>query len=103
MIKLIIADDHKRVRDAWVFILSQSPDIDIVAQCGNGVEAVQAVKKHCPDVLLMDINMEPMNGIEATQIISKSCAKTKIIGMSVHADMAYVNKMLEVGAVGFVT
>jgi two-component system uhpT operon response regulator UhpA len=52
MIKLIIADDHNRVREAWVFILSRNPDIDIIAQCRNGEEAVQAVKKHCPDVLL---------------------------------------------------
>src|ERR1700730_7446474 len=103
MIKLIIADDHNRVRQAWVFILSRNPDIQIVAECTNGQEAINAVKQHCPDVVLMDINMEPMNGIEAAQIISQTCSKTRIIGMSVHADMAYVNKMLEVGAIGYVT
>jgi len=103
MIKLIIADDHNRVRQAWVFILSRNPEIEIIAECTNGKEVIHAVKKYCPDVVLMDINMEPMNGIEAAQIISKSCANTKIIGMSVHAEIAYVNKMLEVGAVGYVT
>ena len=103
MIKLVIADDHNRVRQAWVFILSRNPDIKIVAECSSGEEAIRAVKKYCPDIILMDINMEPMNGIEAAQIISKTCEKTKIIGMSVHADMAYVNKMLEVGAIGYVT
>ena len=103
MIKLVIADDHNRVRQAWVFILSRNPNIEIVAECTNGEDAINAVKAHCPDVVLMDINMEPMNGIEAAQIISKTCAKTKVIGMSVHADMAYVNKMLEVGAIGYVT
>ena len=103
MIRLIIADDHNRVRQAWVFILSRNPEIEIIAECTSGKEVIHAVKQHCPDVVLMDINMEPMNGIEAAQIISKTCAKTKIIGMSVHADMAYVNKMLEVGAVGYVT
>lgn len=103
MIKLVIADDHNRVRQAWVFILSRNPDIEIVAECTNGEDAVNAVKVHCPDVVLMDINMEPMNGIEAAQIITRTCEKTKVIGMSVHADMAYVNKMLEVGAIGYVT
>ena|ERR1700730_4733704 len=102
MIKLIIADDHNRVRQAWVFILSRNPDIHIVAECTNGEEAINAVKEHRPDVVLMDINMEPMNGIEAAQIITQS-SSTKVIGMSVHADMAYVNKMLEVGAIGYVT
>jgi two-component system invasion response regulator UvrY len=103
MIRLIIADDHNRVRQAWVFILSRKPDLQVVAECTNGREAVHAVKKDRPDVVLMDINMEPMNGIEATQIISKTYPGTKIIGMSVHSDMAYVNRMLEVGAVGYVT
>ena len=103
MIKIIIADDHERIRQAWVFILSRNPDIKIIAECKSGTEAVLAVKKYCPDIVLMDINMEPMNGIEAARIISRTCDKTKIIGMSVHAEMAYVNKMLEVGAIGYVT
>jgi two-component system, NarL family, invasion response regulator UvrY len=103
MIKLIIADDHERVRQAWVFILSRNPDIKIQAECKNGTEAILAVRKYCPDIVLMDINMEPMNGIEAARVISHTCNKTKVIGMSVHAEMAYVNKMLEVGAIGYVT
>jgi two-component system invasion response regulator UvrY len=103
MIKLVIADDHNRVRQAWVFILSRNRDLKILAECRNGEEAIVAVKKYCPDVVLMDINMEPMNGIQATSIISKTCQKTKVIGMSVHADMAYVNKMLKAGAIGYVT
>ena len=103
MIKLIIADDHERIRQAWVFILSRNPEIKILAECKSGTEAILAVKKYCPDVILMDINMEPMNGIEAARIISHTCDKTKIIGMSVHAEMAYVNKMFKVGAIGYVT
>jgi len=103
MIKLVIADDHQRVRQAWVFILSRNPDIKIVAECKSGAEAILATKKYCPDIVLMDINMEPMNGIEAAGIISRNCENTKIIGMSVHAEMAYVNKMLKAGAIGYVT
>src|SRR5947207_1606270 len=103
MIKLVIADDHNRVRQAWVFILSRNQDLKILAECRNGEEAIVAVKKYCPDVVLMDINMEPMNGIQATSIISKTCQKTKVIGMSVHAEVGYVNKMLKAGAIGYVT
>jgi len=103
MIKLVIADDHNRVRQAWAFILSRNAEIKIVAECKSGVEAILAVKKYCPDVVLMDINMEPMSGIDATRIISNNYENTKVIGMSVHAEMAYVNKMLEVGAIGYVT
>src|SRR5437764_9571412 len=103
MIKLVIADDHQRVRQAWAFILSRNPEIKIVAECKSGVEAILAVKKYCPDVVLMDINMAPMNGIDATRIISNNYERTKVIGISIHAEMAYVNKMLEVGAIGYVT
>lgn len=103
MIKVAIADDHSRVRQAWVFILSRNPEIDIVAECSNGEEAIQAVKDHAPDVILMDINMEPMNGIQAAELIAKNNPSTKVIGMSIHNDISYVNQMLRVGASGYVT
>lgn len=103
MIRVAIADDHSRVRQAWVYILSRNPAIQIVAECSNGEEAVKAVNELHPDVILMDINMAPMNGIEAAQEISRACPDTRVIGMSMHSDMSYVNRMLEVGASGYVT
>jgi two-component system, NarL family, invasion response regulator UvrY len=103
MIKIAIADDHSRLRQAWVFILSRIPGISIVAECCNGEEAIKAVKTHTPDIILMDINMEPVNGIEAAAKIAKHYPSTRIIGMSVHKDMSYVNRMLKAGASGYVT
>jgi DNA-binding NarL/FixJ family response regulator len=100
---LIIADDHSRVRQAWVYILSRSPGIQIVAECSSGEEAVKAVQEHAPDVILMDINMYPMDGFQAAEEITKSSPSTKIIGMSIHNDLSYVNRMLKVGASGYVT
>jgi DNA-binding NarL/FixJ family response regulator len=103
MIRVAIADDHSRVRQAWVYILSRNPAIQIVAECSSGEEAIKAVQEHAPDVILMDINMEPMNGIQAAEEITKSCPSTKVIGMSIHSDLSYVNRMLKVGASGYVT
>ena len=103
MIRVAIADDHNRVRQAWVYILSRNPRIQIVAECSNGEEAIRAVKEHAPDVILMDINMEPMNGIQAAEQIASFCPSTKVIGMSIHSDLSYVNRMLKVGAAGYVT
>lgn len=103
MIRVAIADDHSRVRQAWVYILSRNPGIQIVAECSSGEEAVKAVQEHAPDVILMDINMHPMDGFEAAQEISKSSPATKIIGMSIHNDLSYVNRMLRIGASGYVT
>jgi len=103
MIRLAIADDHSRLSQAWVFILSRIPGISIVAECSNGLEAIKAAQKHTPDIILMDINMEPVNGIEATERISKQHPFTRIIGMSMHKDRSYVNRMLRAGASGYVT
>lgn len=103
MIRVAIADDHNRVRQAWVYILSRNPGIQIVAECSSGEEAVKAVQEHAPDVILMDINMYPMNGFEAAEEITRSCPSTKIIAMSIHSDLSYVNRMLKVGASGYVT
>lgn len=103
MTRVVIADDHPRLRQAWAFILSRHPGINIVAECANGEEAIKAVQEHGPDVILLDINMEPVNGIQAAEKIRKLYPATRIIGMSVHKDLSYVNRMLKAGAAGYVT
>ena len=103
MIKIAIADDHSRLRQAWTFILSRIPGISVVAECSNGQEAIKAAKQHTPDVILMDINMEPVNGIEATENIRKQYPGTRIICMSLHNEASYVNRMMQAGASGYVT
>lgn len=103
MIRVAIADDHTRLRQALVFILSRIPGISVVAECANGEEAIKAAQKHTPDVMLMDINMEPVNGIEATEKITRKYPSTRIIGMSVHQEPSYVNRMLKAGASGYLT
>lgn len=103
MVRVAIADDHSRVRQAWVYILSRNPGIQIVAECSSGEEAVKAVQEHAPDVILMDINMSPMDGFQAAEEITRSSPSTKVIGMSIHNDLSYVNRMLRVGAWGYVT
>jgi len=103
MIKLIIVDDHFHVRQAWSWVLSQVPRLNVIAQCANGQEAIEAAKNLRPDVILMDINMTPVNGIEATRSIREFAPDMKIIGVSVQAERSYVNEMLRNGANGYVT
>jgi two-component system invasion response regulator UvrY len=103
MIKLIIVDDHFHVREAWSWVLSQVPGLDVIAQCANGQEAIEAAKTLQPDVMLMDIHMKPVNGIEATRTIRSFAPGIKIIGVSVQAERSYVNEMLRNGANGYVT
>lgn len=103
MIKLIIVDDHLHVREAWSWVLNQVPGINVIAQCSNGQEAIEAAKQLQPDVILMDINMTPVNGIEATRTIRQFAPDIKIIGVSIQAERSYVNEMLRNGANGYVT
>ena len=103
MIKLIIVDDHFHVREAWSWVLNQVPGLNVIAQCANGQEAIEAAKTLQPDVMLMDIHMKPVNGIEATRTIRGFAPEIKIIGVSVQAERSYVNEMLRNGANGYVT
>jgi two-component system invasion response regulator UvrY len=103
MIQLIIVDDHFHVREAWSWVLGQVPGINVIAQCANGQEAIEAATRLQPDVMLMDINMSPMGGIEATRIIRARFPRIKIIGISVQVERSYVNEMLRSGASGYVT
>ncbi|HLZ88685.1 MAG TPA: response regulator transcription factor [Puia sp.] len=103
MINLIIVDDHFHVREAWSWVLNQVPGFNVIAQCANGQEAIEAAQRLQPDVMLMDINMNPVNGIEATRTIRKFAPDIKIIGVSVQAERSYVNEMLRNGANGYVT
>jgi DNA-binding NarL/FixJ family response regulator len=103
MIKLIIVDDHFHVREAWSWVLNQVPRLNVIAQCANGREAIEAARSLQPDVILMDIHMTPVNGIEATRTIREFAPDMKIIGVSVQAERSYVNEMLRNGANGYVT
>jgi two-component system invasion response regulator UvrY len=103
MIKLIIVDDHFHVREAWSWVLGQVPGLEVIAQCANGLEAIEAARELKPDVMLMDIHMNPVNGIEATRTIRGFAPGIKIIGVSIQAERSYVHEMLRSGANGYVT
>jgi two-component system invasion response regulator UvrY len=103
MIKVVIADDHKLVREAWNLLLSRDKRLSIIAICENGRQVVEACKNLNPDVVLMDINMEPVNGIEATKAIRVFTDEVRVIGISVHTDLPYVNALMQAGANGYVT
>ena len=103
MVRIIIVDDHIHVREAWSWVLNQTSGFRVIAQCANGMEGIEAARTLCPDVMLMDINMQPVNGIEATRCIRQFDTDIKIIGGSVQAERSYVNEMLRNGANGYVT
>ena len=102
-ISILIADDHKLIRDTWSFILNTDDRFKVVAECSNGEEAIEQAKQKRPQIVLMDINMTPVSGLEATKQIRKVSPGSKIIGVSMHSQPAYAKKMLQIGAKGYVT
>ncbi len=102
-ITILIVDDHKLIRDTWSFILNSDPRFQVIAESDSGKEAIDLAENNHPNIVLMDINMSPMNGFEATKEIRKVSPESKIIGVSMHSQPAYAKKMLQVGAMGYIT
>jgi DNA-binding NarL/FixJ family response regulator len=99
--RIILADDHKIIRDGLRSLLEQEEDIEVVAQAKTGHETVELVAKFVPNVVIMDIAMPDMNGIEATRHIINSFENVKIIALSMHSDRKFVIEMLKAGASGY--
>jgi DNA-binding NarL/FixJ family response regulator len=99
-VRVVVADDQELVRGGFAMILDAQPDIDVVAEAGDGVEAVAAVREHAPDVLLLDIRMPRMDGIEAARIV---CAQTgcRVLMLTTFDLDDYVYDALRAGASGF--
>jgi DNA-binding NarL/FixJ family response regulator len=102
-ISVLIADDHKLIRETWSFILNNDPRFNVVAECGDSEQAVEMARNKKPQIVLMDINMLPISGFEATEKIRKVSPASRIIGISMHSQPAYAKKMLQIGARGYVT
>lgn len=102
-ITILIADDHTLVRETWSFILNTDARFSVVAESGSGEEAVELAKKLRPNIVIMDINLPGINGIEATQQIRKFSPGSKILGVSLHTQPTYARKMIQKGAMGYVT
>src|ERR1700676_1477905 len=103
MISILIADDHKLIRETWTYILNRDARFKVIGSCSNSEDAVRMSEQKHPNVVLMDINMTPFSGIEATRQIREVSPDTRVIGVTMHSQPAYAKKMLQFGALGYVT
>jgi len=97
-IKVLIAEDHKIVREGICALLNKEADIKVVAEAEDGATAVQLARELLPDVVVMDIGLPNLNGIEATRQIVASVPGVKVIALSMHSDRRYILEMLKAGA-----
>ncbi|MFA0088773.1 DNA-binding response regulator [Vibrio sp. 10N.286.49.C2] len=100
-IKVVIVDDHQVVLEGFIARLEREPDINVIATASNGLEAVEVVKVHQPDVVLMDVSMPIMNGIEATQLLKEEMPEAKVLMLTMHDNREYIMKVMQAGAVGY--
>jgi DNA-binding NarL/FixJ family response regulator len=100
-IRVLIADDHERFRRGLKMVLEAEDGIEVVAQAGTGVEAVERVEELAPDVVLMDVRMPVQNGIEATRVIRGAFPSTRIIMLTVSDDEDDLFDAVKAGANGY--
>jgi len=102
-LRVVVVDDQTLVRRGFAMVLNHESDIDVVAEAGNGHEAIAAASEHQPDVVLMDIRMPELDGLEATaRILREGGDATRVIILTTFDPDEYVFKALHAGASGFV-
>jgi two-component system response regulator NreC len=100
-IRVVLADDHKIIRDGLRTLLEKEAGMEVVAEAENGRKTIKLAQKLTPHVIIMDVSMPDMNGIEATRQIVTEMPHVKVIALSMHSDRRFVLGMLEAGASGY--
>jgi two-component system, NarL family, response regulator NreC len=100
-LRILIADDHTIVRQGIRKILEDHPDWEVVAEAGDGREAVRQALDLKPDIALLDIGMPLLNGIEAASQITRRAPQVRVVILSMHPNEAYITRALQAGAKGY--
>lgn len=101
-IRMVIADDHAVLRAGLRMLLNAEPDMEVVGEAGNGIEAVARAGELRPDIVLMDLAMPPLGGIAATEQITSELHGVRVLVLSMHDDESYLHQALRAGASGYV-
>jgi two-component system response regulator NreC len=99
--KILIADDHAMVRQGIAAFLRMSDEFEVVGEAADGVEAIEAVKKLKPEIVLMDISMPRLGGLEATIEIKKINPAIKVLVLTQYEDTVYIRRFFKAGAAGY--
>ncbi|MFH1136110.1 MAG: response regulator transcription factor [Pseudomonadota bacterium] len=100
--RILIADDHMVVREGIRQILCREPDIELVGEASDGLEALELTRRMRPDVIILDIGMPGVSGLEAIGLIRETSPQTAVVVLTMHGKESMVHRMLEAGALGYV-
>ena len=101
MTNVIVADDHKMIRDGIISLLEEEANIRVLGEASDGREVLILLEKQEVDIILMDIDMGKYNGIDATKQVAKLYPNVKVLIISMHNDLSYITKAFEAGAKGY--
>jgi DNA-binding NarL/FixJ family response regulator len=102
VIRILIVDDHDLVREGVRTMLEQEPGFEVVGECGDGQEAIRAVRELSPDVVLMDVALPGgIGGLEATEAILSERPATRVIMLTQYGEREYIRRALKIGAQGY--
>ncbi len=100
-VRLILADDHKIMREGLRALLAKQKEIEVIAEADSGRGVIELCAQLHPDVVVIDISMPDLNGIDAARQITRQAPDIKVIALSMHSDKKYVKEMLAAGASGY--
>ena len=101
-IRVLLAEDHETVRHGLKLLINRQPDMEVIAEAGNGRAAVEQTGALKPNVAVLDVSMPEMNGLAATKAIRESAPTTAVVALTRYGDDAYVQELLNAGALGYV-
>ncbi|MDP2778449.1 MAG: response regulator transcription factor, partial [Anaerolineales bacterium] len=102
MIRILLVDDHAILREGLRALLSYYPDVEVVGEAEDGLQAIEYVESLSPDIVLMDIAMPGMNGLEATRRIRQKHPNIHVLILTQYEDQPYVLNLLRAGVSGYV-
>lgn len=102
-IRVLLVDDHRILREGLAGLLQEQPDLDVVGEAEDGVEAIQLTRQLHPDVIVMDVSMPRLGGVEATRRIKADFPQVRVIGLSMHEKDDLARAMIDAGAAAYLT
>jgi two-component system response regulator NreC len=101
-LRILLADDHKIVREGLRTLINSQPDMQVVGEAANGREVLVKARELKPDVVVMDLSMPELNGLQATERLKAERPEIKVVALTAHEDESYLRQLCKVGAAGYV-